>query len=111
MMLSEEDEKMHASLPALPANPTTFEMFANAAPPPPWAEPKMEPVAVPEDPLSQDDLALHEPGYAAAMARLAELKARRVEDLTEAEKKEKLCATLHPLCINCRSLADAGACP
>jgi hypothetical protein len=32
--------------------------------------------------------------YAAAMERLAELKARPIETLTEAEKKEKLCAAI-----------------
>ena len=35
--------------------------------------------------------------YAAAMERLAELKAKPAEELADAEKKEKLCALKHML--------------
>jgi hypothetical protein len=40
-----------------------------------------------------DDQGGDDSGYAQAMQRLAELKARPIDQLTEAEKKEKLCVT------------------
>ena len=46
--------------------------------------------------------------YAAAMARLAELKARPVEGLTDAEKKEKLCAAAALTCNVLLLIVEAG---
>jgi hypothetical protein len=42
-----------------------------------------------DDGLGQDDD--HDLAYQAAMSRLAELKQRPIDQLTEDEKKEKLC--------------------
>ena len=60
-------------------------------------EARAEPVPLPNAPQSDQPPAEAVPGapdsYEAAMARLAELKSKPQDTLTDAEKKEKLCAT------------------